>query len=70
LLHTYTSLQHSGEFTQISYQEWERQAGRAYVSYQISGWVPSAVLTQFHRRHFFMLTTTDATPEHWAHTAE
>jgi hypothetical protein len=32
--------------------------------------VPSAVLTQFHRRHFLTLTTTDATPERWAHTAE
>jgi len=60
----------SGDFTQISYQEWDRQADPAYVSYQIAGWVPSAVLTQLHRRHFFTLTTTDATPERWQHTAE
>ncbi len=60
----------SGDFTQISYQEWDRQADPAYVSYQITGWVPSAVLTQLHRRHFFTLTTTDATPERWQHTAE
>jgi 8-oxo-dGTP pyrophosphatase MutT (NUDIX family) len=60
----------SGDFTQISHQEWERQAEPAYVSYQITGWVPSAVLTQLHRRHFFTLTTTDATPERWQHTAE
>jgi len=31
---------------------------------------PSNVLTQVHHRHFFTLTTTDATPEHWEHTAE
>jgi ADP-ribose pyrophosphatase YjhB (NUDIX family) len=58
------------DWTQISYQEWDRQAEPAYVSYQITGWVPSAVLTQQHRRHFFTLTTTDATPERWPHTAE
>ena len=28
------------------------------------------MLTQFPRRHFFTLTTTDATPERWEHTAE
>jgi 8-oxo-dGTP pyrophosphatase MutT (NUDIX family) len=61
---------HSGDFTQISYQEWDRQARPAYVSCQITGWVPSTVLTQVHRRHFFTLTTTDATPERWQHTAE
>jgi hypothetical protein len=28
------------------------------------------VPTQRHRRHFFTLTTTEATPERWQHTAE
>jgi 8-oxo-dGTP pyrophosphatase MutT (NUDIX family) len=60
----------SGDFTQISYQEWERQAVPAYVSYQFTGWVPSSVLTQVHQRHFFTLTTMAATPERWEHTAE
>jgi ADP-ribose pyrophosphatase YjhB (NUDIX family) len=67
---TVTVERHTGDFTQISYQEWERQAEPAYVSYQITGWVPSAVLTQLHRRHFFTLTTADATSERWEHTAE
>src|SRR5262249_62209708 len=61
---------HQGDFTQISCQEWNRQAEPAYVSYQIIGWVPSAVLSQGYRRHFFTLTTTDAMPERWEHTAE
>lgn len=42
----------SNDFTQISYQEWDRLAEPAYVSYQISGWVPSGVLIQFHRRMY------------------
>jgi 8-oxo-dGTP pyrophosphatase MutT (NUDIX family) len=67
---TVTVKRHSGDFTQISYQEWNRQVEPAYVSYQITGWVPSTVLTQVHRRHFFALTTTDVTPERWQHTAE
>jgi 8-oxo-dGTP pyrophosphatase MutT (NUDIX family) len=60
----------NGDFSQISYQEWDRQADPSYVSCQIIGWVPSDVLTQSHRRHFFTLTTTDATPDRWEHTAE
>jgi 8-oxo-dGTP pyrophosphatase MutT (NUDIX family) len=67
---TVTVERHSGDFTQISCQEWDRQAEPAYVSYQITGWVPSDVLTQVHARHFFTLTTTDATAERWQHTAE
>jgi 8-oxo-dGTP pyrophosphatase MutT (NUDIX family) len=67
---TVTVERHSGDFTQITYQEWDRQAEPAYISYQITGWVPSAVLTQRHRRHFFTLTTADATPGRWQHTAE
>jgi hypothetical protein len=49
---------------------WDRQPEPAYVSYQITGWVPSAVLTQRHRRHFFTPTTTEATPERQKHSAE
>jgi hypothetical protein len=60
----------SGDFTQITYQEWDRQADPAYVSYPMSGWVPSDVLAQVHGRHFFTLTATDATPERWQTTAE
>jgi ADP-ribose pyrophosphatase YjhB (NUDIX family) len=67
---TVTVERQSGDFTQISYQEWNRQAEPAYVSYQITGWVPSDALAQVHRRHFFTLTTTDATPERWEHIAE
>ena len=34
---TVTVERHSGDFTQISYQEWSRQVEPAYVSYQITG---------------------------------
>jgi 8-oxo-dGTP pyrophosphatase MutT (NUDIX family) len=67
---TVTVERHSGDWTQITYQEWDRQTEPAYASYHITGWVPSAVLTQVHRRHFFTLRTADATPERWQHIAE
>lgn len=67
---TVTVERQSGDFTQISYQEWNRQTEPAYVSCQFTGWVPSSVLTQVYRRHFFTLTTTDITSERWEHTAE
>jgi 8-oxo-dGTP pyrophosphatase MutT (NUDIX family) len=60
---------HSGEFAQITCQEWDRQADPAYVSYQITVWVSSAVLSQGYRRHFFTLTTGETTPERWQQTA-
>jgi 8-oxo-dGTP pyrophosphatase MutT (NUDIX family) len=47
---TVTVERQSGEYAQISYQEWERQTEPAYVSYQFMGWVPSAVLSQLYRR--------------------
>jgi ADP-ribose pyrophosphatase YjhB (NUDIX family) len=60
----------SGEYSQISYREWEREAVPAFVSYQITGWVSDDVLVRAYRRHFFTLTTIDVTPERWQVVAE
>jgi ribosomal protein S18 acetylase RimI-like enzyme/8-oxo-dGTP pyrophosphatase MutT (NUDIX family) len=57
-------------FTQIAYQEWNREAAPAYISYQITGWVPSRVLARTYRRHFFTLTNGEPTPERWQTLAE
>lgn len=57
-------------FAQITYQEWNRQASPAYVSYQITGWVPKRILGPRYRRHFFTLSSSEATPERWQTLAE
>jgi ribosomal protein S18 acetylase RimI-like enzyme/8-oxo-dGTP pyrophosphatase MutT (NUDIX family) len=57
-------------FTQITYQEWNREATPAYVSYQITGWVPMRVLGRTYRRHFFTLTSGEPTSERWQTLAE
>ncbi len=57
-------------FAQITYQEWNREATPAYVSYQITGWVPKRALARTYRRHFFTLTSSEATPERWQTRAE
>lgn len=57
-------------FAQITYQEWNREATPAYVSYQITGWVPKRALAHTYRRHFFTLTSSEPTPERWQTLAE
>jgi len=52
-------------FTLITYQEWDQVENPTYVSYQITGWVPDETLTATGRRHFFLLSCAEATPERW-----
>jgi 8-oxo-dGTP pyrophosphatase MutT (NUDIX family) len=58
------------DFSQVTYQERNREVSPAYVSYQITGWVPKRVLGRSYRRHFFTLTSTEPTPERWQTLAE
>lgn len=58
------------DFAQITYKEWNREASQAYISYQITGWVPKRVLGRAFRRHFFTLTSSEPTPERWEQLAE
>lgn len=52
-------------FAHITYAEWDRLNYPTYVSYQITGWVPETALAGIERRHFFLISTADPTPEHW-----
>jgi 8-oxo-dGTP pyrophosphatase MutT (NUDIX family) len=52
-------------FAQVNYAEWDHWERRAYISYQITGWVPETALAAVERRHFFLLTATGATAERW-----
>lgn len=54
-----------GPFTQITYEEWDNLEAPSYVSFRISGWAPTANLSASLRRHFFLLTHAEATPERW-----
>ena len=54
-----------GGFTQVVYEEWDREPERQYVTYRIEGWVRDEVLTTSLRRHFFHLTHPGDTPESW-----
>lgn len=53
------------EFTQITYIERDEQADPSYISYQITGWVASAVLTPRVTRHFYHFPYHGQTPDSW-----
>jgi 8-oxo-dGTP pyrophosphatase MutT (NUDIX family) len=52
-------------FVQVRYEEWDDEERRAYVTYQISGWIEQSALIGRVERHFFHLETTEASPETW-----
>ena len=52
-------------FVHVTYAEWDQLEHPTYISYQITGWVPEAALASVERRHYFLLTTVEATPERW-----
>ncbi len=63
-------LRAAGPFTQITYEEWDRFPVGAYITYQITGWVPSDILATVQRRTFYHLTTEAETPASWDHFAD
>lgn len=52
-------------FTQVTYEEWDEEPDRHYITYRITGWVRDEMLTTGLRRHFFHLTYPGDTPESW-----
>ncbi|MFW9905340.1 MAG: NUDIX domain-containing protein [Candidatus Thorarchaeota archaeon] len=54
-----------GEYTQITYKEYDRFPKPSYVTYQITGWVPSALLSREIKRHFFHVTTDKEIQDEW-----
>ncbi len=58
------------EYTQITYREHDRYPNPRYVTYQITGWVPSYALTNEVRRHFFHLEIIEEVPKEWEQLAD
>jgi 8-oxo-dGTP pyrophosphatase MutT (NUDIX family) len=56
---------HEGDFAHITYQEREEQVDPPFVSYQITGWVPTTVLTRQVMRYFYHFPYHGDTPITW-----
>ncbi len=52
-------------FSQVTYEEYDREPERKYVTMAITGWVPDEVLADTTRRHFFELEYAGPTEERW-----
>ena len=53
------------DFTHISCVEYDRFPDPTCILFNITGWVPSENLSSIKGRHFFQLTTLDATANEW-----
>ena len=54
-----------GDFTHISYIEYDRHPNPTCIRYNITGWVPNENLSVQKKRHFFQLTTQEQTADAW-----
>lgn len=52
-------------YTQVTYEEWDRLDDPQYVSFRITGWVPSHVLCQRPVRHFFHFEVNADPSQRW-----
>jgi 8-oxo-dGTP pyrophosphatase MutT (NUDIX family) len=53
------------EYSHVTFAEWNHRADPPYVTYQITGWVPTAVLTRQVTRYFYHFPYHGQTPETW-----
>ena len=56
---------HDGNFAHVTYQERDEGADPSFVSFQITGWVPTAVLTRQVMRYFYHFPYHGDTPITW-----
>jgi 8-oxo-dGTP pyrophosphatase MutT (NUDIX family) len=52
-------------FTQATYREFDRIPDPQYITYHITGWVPTDTLTDTRQRYFYHLTFEGETPARW-----
>jgi 8-oxo-dGTP pyrophosphatase MutT (NUDIX family) len=57
-------------FSHVTFSEGDRYPVRSYVSYQITGWVPSSALTRRLRRYLYHLTVRGTCPDRWSNQDE
>jgi 8-oxo-dGTP pyrophosphatase MutT (NUDIX family) len=53
------------EYSHVTFADWYRRTDPAYVTYQITGWVPTAVLTRQVTRYFYHFPYHGQTPDTW-----
>ncbi|HNT24128.1 MAG TPA: NUDIX domain-containing protein [Anaerolineales bacterium] len=63
-------IRREGKFCQVTYEETDRWPDPQYTTYQITGWVPTKVLTPQCMRHFFHITHAGETRERWTVKAD
>jgi 8-oxo-dGTP pyrophosphatase MutT (NUDIX family) len=54
-----------GGFTQINYEEWDRMIDPQFISYRITGWVPTHVLAIQGERYFYQFEVAGDPTESW-----
>jgi 8-oxo-dGTP pyrophosphatase MutT (NUDIX family) len=54
-----------GEFSHVTYAERDERADPPYVSFQITGWMPTAALTRQATRYFYHFAYDRQTPQTW-----
>ncbi len=60
-----TTLREQENFTHVSYEELDNLLRPAYVTYHITGWVPSTTVTRHIDRHFVHFEANEQTPGQW-----
>jgi 8-oxo-dGTP pyrophosphatase MutT (NUDIX family) len=60
-----TASRRSHGFSQVTYEEFDREPDRQYVTMSITGWVPDEALAGTTRRHFYRLEFPGPSEERW-----
>ena len=58
-------LREENSFIHASYTEYDKYPDHNYITYNITGWVPSNTLTKKKRRYFYHIECNEATPDSW-----
>ncbi|MFX0016187.1 MAG: NUDIX domain-containing protein [Promethearchaeota archaeon] len=59
-----------GEFTQITYREYDRFPNPRFITYEITGWIPTAILSKNMRRHFYHVVIDENVQDEWEISAD
>lgn len=62
---TVTSQRSHVNFTQVTYIEYDKFPHPKYITYQITGWVPTRILAKTSIQHFFHVWSNEAVQEEW-----
>jgi 8-oxo-dGTP pyrophosphatase MutT (NUDIX family) len=64
------ALRQAGAFTQITYEEWDQVESPTYVTYCITGWVPTEALAAETTRHYYRFECGEETADRWSVPAD